>query len=128
MSGRTWIIARARRVVGSVLSRMTRRQKGTGAPHGSDAGVERLLLELAYLTEMPEVAFYDVDGNTVFIHFHARTAGADLIVRDAALRADRRLGSGAHAWGIVGGSPAWRPGDQPGSFSEHSCWGGRIQD
>lgn len=83
--------------------------------------------EVAYLAELPNVEWHEVDGNNVYIGLKEFTEEDKLLVGLAALRGNRKINRGVHAWGIVGGKRGWRPGDAPKAAIERTARYGKME-
>lgn len=64
-----------------------------------------LAAAMAYLEEIPDVAWHEVSRNTVHVAFSRVPGDLQAVIRGAALRGNRLLGRGVHVWVV---SPAAR--------------------
>jgi len=107
------------------------RESGPTPPaHASGTTQERKLrAELAYLNEISEIAWWEVESNNVYIGFSRvpDDPGLVLICQGAALRGNRAIDFGVHVWGSVGAPRGARP-DTPGvQWYETTARYGRIE-
>lgn len=65
-----------------------------------DAATMRVSLSLAYLTDVPEVAWYVVQGNDAYLGFDGPSESMEAIVREAAVYANEAYGSAFRAWAV----------------------------
>lgn len=106
----------------------------TGAPDESqqsedqDRAVRSALAHLDDRELLPEVAWWEVDGNDVYIGVRL-PADLQSIVNPAALHCQQALDRGCHAWAVdaSASSRGWRPGD-PGALCEATARYGRVED
>lgn len=85
---------------------------------------------LAYLnTEVPEVAWVEVEGNEAFIGFKERPSDLGAVVYAAAFHGNRAIGFGFHVWAVDAtvAQKGWRPGD-PGFICEATVRKGKVTD
>jgi len=82
--------------------------------------------EMRYLNDIEEIAWWEVDGNNVYVGFREVPSHWQWIIRGAALRGNRAINFGCHVWAVKGGAPGWRPGD-PGYLGQVTARYGRIR-
>jgi hypothetical protein len=72
-----------------------------------------LASSLAYLFDLPQVAWVEYDQNRVYLGF--TTVGPDVlqIVRTAAINGSKAYGAQVQVWGVRVEYGGWRPGDLP---------------
>lgn len=68
---------------------------------------------LAYLPDIDEVRWHEVDGDQVYIVFRKGSKNIEAKVQRAAVRGSRANRGEFHAWGLVAAKKGWRPGDDP---------------
>lgn len=73
----------------------------------------QLRQELAYLRDIEEVAWMQIDDNNVYLGFDPVPSDLAAIVNAAALKGNRALGFGVHIWTTSGDQRGWRPGSGP---------------
>lgn len=106
------------------------RSRNSG-PGGETEDESAVRSRLGYLSEpdyADEVAWYEVDGNDVYIGVK-RTNQLHSLVVPAAMECHKVLGRGCHAWAARAevAKRGWRPGD-PGYLCEATVRYGRLQD
>lgn len=62
------------------------------------AGERELKEKIAYLKEIPEIAWIEYDSNNVYVGFHKLPADYNQIITMAALRGNRAFGRGIHLY------------------------------
>ena len=83
--------------------------------------------ELSYLmTEVDEIEWIEVDSNVVYVGFEPLPSDWEMIIKGAALRANRAIGSGAHVWAVKAANKGWRPGDSS-YYGEVTARYGKIE-
>ena len=82
---------------------------------------------LAYLKDIPEIAWVEFDGNDVYIGFKQRPSDLRAIVNAAAVWGNRAYGFGVHVWAVEAKYRGWRPGNAP-YYCEATARYGKIQD
>lgn len=87
----------------------------------------RLSQAMAYLKQIPEVAWCDIEDNNVYIGFYPLPADWRVVLNGAALRGSETINFGFHAWACDGAVEHWRPG-QKGYYGEQSARYGRLED
>ena len=88
---------------------------------------DKIKNELLYLNDVQEVAWYEVDDNDVYIGFSPVPNDWNLIIRGAALRANKAIDFGVHVWALKGSQRGWRPGK--GTYlGEVTARYGRVKD
>jgi len=90
------------------------------------ARTELLKKELSYLGEIKEVKWWEVDDNNVYIGFDPVPEDWELITKGAALRGNKTIDFGCHAWAVSGGAKRWRPGNGP-YLGEFTARYGRVE-
>jgi len=85
----------------------------TERPEASSSQLNIIEQELQYLNDIEEIAWYEVDGNDIYIGFNRRPNDISFILRGAALRANKVTNFGVHVWGVNANQKGWRPGDGP---------------
>lgn len=107
-----WILAGVVGVVGFGMLALLVIRDLQAPPQGVRA-VSLLLRELDYLrTEVPELAWMEVDGNNVYLGFRFDIPDDwRLIVNGAALSGNRATDFGVHVWATQA-REGWRPGDR----------------
>ena len=106
--------------------------RGSGSGDGGSASISRTEAAskaLAYLgTEVDELAWYEVDGNEVFIGFNPIPSDVGLVTHFAAMNGNKAIGFGFHAWAVDArkADKGWRPGD-PGGICEVSVRHGKVE-
>lgn len=89
---------------------------------------------LAYLNDLPEVAWYEVRGNNAYIGFYdprnwqAPAHTGETIVRAAALHGHRAYGSGFHVWAINQEDRGKIGGANFRYYAECTARNGAVQD
>lgn len=82
--------------------------------------------ELEYLHDIPEIGWFEVDGNNVYIGFKTVPSDLSLIIRGAALRANKAIDFGVHVWAVKASQKGWRPGQGP-YYEEVTARHGKIE-
>jgi hypothetical protein len=82
--------------------------------------------ELQYLNNVEEIAWFEVEDNNVYIGFNTRPNDLTLILRGAALRANKAINFGVHVWGVKASQKDWRPG-QGTYYEEVTARYGKIE-
>ena len=82
---------------------------------------------VAYLKDIDEVSWVEVEGNDVYIGFKSRPSDLTAIVGAAALHGNRATGFGVHVWAVDAKHTGWRPGSGP-YFLELTARHGKIED
>ena len=96
-------------------------------PDGTTIESERQLAEaLAYLNDVDDVTWMEVDRNNVYLGFGVVSEDLALIVNDAAMNGNEVLGLGVHVWAVQA-DLGWRPG-QPGLLCEATARGGQFEN
>ena len=72
-----------------------------------------LRAELKYLNDIPEIQWWEVVQNKVFISFSPVPNDYEKIIRDAALKGNKRIDFGVHVWAVKNQPAGWRPGNGP---------------
>ena len=105
------------------------RASATSTPAGRTRSRGEVLAErLSYLTtEVPEIAWVEVDDNDVYIGFKQIPDDMDLIVRFAAVNGNTAINFGVHVWAVPATSRGWRPGTGP-YYQEVTARYGRVED
>jgi len=97
-------------------------------PSGPSQTEQRILDAIAYLDDIEEVSWYEVEANSIYIGFEKRPDDIDLIVKGAAINGNKAIDFGVHAWGIVGAGEGWRPSYRgPQAACEYTARHGRIE-
>ena len=87
---------------------------------------QKLRNELQYLNDIKEISWFEVDDNDVYIGFRTRPNDLSLILRGAALRANKAINFGVHVWGVKSSQKGWRPGQGP-YYEEVTARYGKIE-
>ena len=88
---------------------------------------DALKSRLAYLKDIPEIAWVEFDGNNVYIGFKERPSDLRTIVNGAALWGNKAYGFGVHVWAVEARYRGWRPGEGP-YYCEATARYGKVQD
>jgi len=72
-----------------------------------------LRAELKYLNGIPEIQWWEVVENMVFMSFSPVPNDYVIIIRDAALKGNKRIDFGVHVWAVKNQPAGWRPGNGP---------------
>ena len=72
-----------------------------------------LRTELKYLNGIPEIQWWEVVENKVFMSFSPVPNDYVIIIRDAALKGNKRIDFGVHVWAVKNQPAGWRPGNSP---------------
>jgi hypothetical protein len=86
---------------------------------GSSAESDKLASSLAYLNDVEEIAWMDIEGNNVYLGFTKTPSDLRPFVHAVALAGNQATGFGVHVWAVVG-EKGWRPG-QPGLLCESTA-------
>ena len=81
---------------------------------------------LSYLDEVPEVAWYEVADNDVYVGFAPLPQDWEGVIRGAALRCNRAIDFGCHVWAVAADQKGWRPGNSS-YYGEATARHGRIE-
>ena len=95
-------------------------------PDGTTNEPERLAEALAYLNEIDDVTWVEVDSNNAYLGFASVPEDLALIVNAAAMNGNEVLGFGVHVWAVQA-DLGWRPG-QPGLLCEATARGGQFEN
>ena len=95
-------------------------------PDGTTNEPERLAEALAYLNEIDDVTWVEVDSNNAYLGFASVPEELALIVNDAAMNGNEVLGFGVHVWAVQA-DLGWRPG-QPGLLCEATARYGQFEN
>ena len=95
-------------------------------PDGTTNEPERLAEALAYLNEIDDVTWVEVDSNNAYLGFASVPEDLALIVNAAAMNGNEVLGLGVHVWAVQA-DLGWRPG-QPGLLCEATARGGQFEN
>lgn len=87
---------------------------------------ENLKKRLEYLNDIPEISWYEVERNNVYIGFNTKPVDFMTIIHAAAVCGNNIYGSGVHVWAIPSSQKGWRPGDGP-YYCCATARGGRIK-
>ena len=82
--------------------------------------------ELSYLTDIPEVAWIEIERNNVYVGFKSLPKDWEMIIKGAALRGNEAIDFGCHVWAVDADKKGWRPGDSP-FYGEFSARYGRLE-
>ncbi len=85
-----------------------------------------LKVELNYLNDISEVKWWEVDDNSIYINFEPTPSDWNMIIRGAALKANKAIDFGTHVWALSGKQKGWRPGDS-GYLGEVTARYGKIK-
>lgn len=109
-------------ICSAIVSPMAR---GVPSSENSDTKTK----DLDYLDDLPDVAWYKIVDNDVYIGFSVIDDSLGVIVRAAALNGHKSVGRGFHAWAVDASvaSSNWQPG-QPGYVCEATARNGQVQD
>ena len=72
-----------------------------------------LRIELIYLNDIPEIQWWEVVQNTVYISFSPVPNDYKKIIRMAAMKCNKKIDFGVHVWALDNQPSGWRPGDGP---------------
>ena len=72
-----------------------------------------LRAELKYLNDIPEIQWWEVVQNKVFMSFSPVPNNYEIIIRDAALKGNKKIDFGVHVWAVKNQPAGWRPGHSP---------------
>ena len=81
---------------------------------------------LAYLKDMPEVSWVEVNNNSVFIGFKTLPRDLKSIVSAAAIHGNRAADFGVHIWAVPESQKNFRPGLDP-SYCTATARHGKIE-
>ena len=95
-------------------------------PDGTTNEPERLAEALAYLNEIDDVTWVEVDSNNAYLGFASVPEDLALIVNAAAMNGNKVLGLGVHVWAVQA-DLGWRPG-QPGFLCAATARGGQFEN
>lgn len=86
----------------------------------------KLRAALAYLIDIPEVSWFEVVGNNVYVGFNSKSDDLSLIIRGAAVKGNKAIQFGVHVWAVPANNRGWRPGKGP-FYEEVTARNGKIQ-
>ena len=86
-------------------------------PDGTTNEPERLAEALAYLNEIDDMTWVEVDSNNAYLGFASVPEDLALIVNAAAMNGNKVLGFGVHVWAVQA-DLGWRPSRPAGSFTK----------
>jgi predicted nucleic acid-binding Zn ribbon protein len=92
----------------------------------SDIQTQTLHKELQYLSDIPEIAWFEIEGNNVYVGFNTLPEDWEMIIKGAALRGNQAINFGCHVWAVDAQKKGWRPGDSS-FFGEFSARYGKIE-
>ena len=72
-----------------------------------------LRAELKYLNDIPEIQWWEVVQNKVFMSFSPVPNDYEKIIQDAALKGNKKIDFGVHVWAVKNQPAGWRPGHSP---------------
>jgi len=72
-----------------------------------------LRAELKYLNDIPEIQWWVVVQNKVFMSFSPLPNNYENIIRVAALKGNKKIDFGVHVWAVKNKPAGWRPGHSP---------------
>ena len=101
----------------------------SGRFYNTDAGkpyAQVLNKELSYLSEVPEIVWYEVERNNVYIGFSPLPEDWEMIIKGAALRGNQAINFGCHVWAVDANKKGWRPGDSP-FYGEITARHGKLE-
>jgi len=81
---------------------------------------------LEYLNDIQEIAWWEIDGNDVYVGFASWPSDGEIILMAAALAGERAINFGCHVWGVRAEKRGWRPGDGH-YYAEVTARYGKIQ-
>jgi len=82
---------------------------------------------LAYLHEIPEIDWIEIEDNNVYIGFNSLPEDWRIIVNAAAVHGNKAINFGCHAWAVDARYRGWRPGDGP-FYGEASARYGKLEE
>lgn len=82
--------------------------------------------ELSYLSDIPEVAWIEIERNNVYVGFYSLPDDWEMIIKGAALRGNKAINFGCHVWTVDANKKGWRPGDSP-FYGEFSARYGKLE-
>ena len=82
--------------------------------------------ELSYLSDIPEVAWIEVEKNSVYVGFSLLPNDWEMIIKGAALRGNKATNFGCHVWAVDADKKGWRPGDSP-FYGEFTARYGKLE-
>ncbi|MBN2182495.1 MAG: hypothetical protein JW715_11335 [Sedimentisphaerales bacterium] len=85
----------------------------------SASRTQALREELSYLSDIPEVAWFEIESNNVYVGFSSLPNDWEKIIKNAAQKGKAAINFGCHVYAISADKKGWRPGDSPfyGEFS-----------
>ena len=63
--------------------------------------------ELSYLSDIPEVAWIEIERNSVYVGFSSLPSDWEMIIKGAALRGNEALNFGCHVWAVHANKKGW---------------------
>ena len=95
-------------------------------PSTSVTRSEVLRKELSYLSDIPEVAWIEIEENSVYVGFNSLPKDWEMIIKGAALRGNNATNFGCHVWAVDANKKGWRPGDSP-FYGEFTARHGKLE-
>jgi hypothetical protein len=92
----------------------------------SHTRTQELNKAMSYLSEIPEIVWYQVERNNVYIGFSPLPEDWEMIIKGAALRGNQAINFGCHVWAVDANKKGWRPGDSP-FYGEVTARYGKLQ-
>ena len=72
-----------------------------------------LRAELIYLNDIPEIQWWEVVQNNIYISFSSAPNDYENIIRVAAMKGNKKIDFGVHVWALENQPAGWRPGHSP---------------
>lgn len=76
----------------------------------SDPDEQILRNELAFLSDFPEISWYEAEGHEVYVGLKAIPGDLDLLLQFAASKGNASIGSVVRVWAVGAAEKHWRPG------------------
>ena len=86
----------------------------------------KLKESLLYLSEIQEIAWYEIEGNDIYIGFSKLPDDWRMIIKGAAIKGNEAINFGCHVWAVDASKRGWRPGDSS-YYGEVTARYGKIE-
>ena len=103
-----FIIALAAVAILVIVFLTYRNENGSSAAPKKNPGAEQAL---SYLNDIEEIKWVEIDGNNAYIGFDPLPSDWQLVIKAAAVHANKATDFGFHVWAVPAAKRGWRPGD-----------------
>jgi len=89
--------------------------------------IHKVLQGFEFETEVPEIAWIDIDDNDIYIGFTSLPLDYATLLKAIALNCNWEINFGVHVWAVDAKYKHWRPGDSSYYFETTARYG-KIED